>query len=485
MRRFPFLLVLVLSATLTSSAMGGPDANFGSISGRVTTAEGVPLPGVAVWASLSDLDVLVDRDRFSPETPQLTGHDGRYTFDGLTPGAYWIEFDRRQGAHRRVSKLYDDATWAPLAKRVLVERGRDTGGIDAVMEIAGNIAGSVTVEEPPRPTPSAPLVVAAPAPDMTPTPSPRREARILLVRDGRLETEIEAGAVGDLSVLHFSSRVGIRPGTYKLLAYGDLYTPYEHWYAARWYPDASTSDQAQAITITPEQTVTALAIHLPPGGTGSIAGRVTAPPGAGSLCVTAQNDALGVSRLVGTDGLSGDYRIDGLLPGDTVVAVAACLPRHMIIPETRRAVVAAGATTTGVDFKVQLAPLCHGREPTLVGTRGDDVLQTVRPQVIVALEGNDTIFTHDGDDVVCGGAGDDLIDTGDGNDLIDGGAGDDRLFGGHGDDDLFGGGGDDELHGGSGDDQLRDGVGRNVLDGGPGTDRCGPGKNRRLGCELR
>ncbi len=65
---------------------------------------------------------------------------------------------------------------------------------------------------------------------------------------------------------------------------------------------------------------------------------------------------------------------------------------------------------------------------TLIGTIDDDL--------ILALEGNDT---------VSGGAGNDSIDGGDGNDSISGDAGDDTLIGGEGHDTLDGGLDDDTV----------------------------------------
>lgn len=71
---------------------------------------------------------------------------------------------------------------------------------------------------------------------------------------------------------------------------------------------------------------------------------------------------------------------------------------------------------------------CDGREATLVGTDGPDV-----------------IVGTDGDDVILGLGGDDRIEGGEGNDAICGGGGDDTLIGGAGDDSLLGGNGADTV----------------------------------------
>ncbi|MGH2986755.1 MAG: hypothetical protein ACRDLO_08730 [Solirubrobacterales bacterium] len=96
---------------------------------------------------------------------------------------------------------------------------------------------------------------------------------------------------------------------------------------------------------------------------------------------------------------------------------------------------------------------CGGREATIVGTEGDDVLVgTDKRDVIAALRGNDRVRGLGGKDLVCGFGGND------------------RLKGQGANDELRGGGGDDRLGGGGGNDLLRGGTGRDKCRGGPGAD---------------
>jgi Ca2+-binding RTX toxin-like protein len=108
------------------------------------------------------------------------------------------------------------------------------------------------------------------------------------------------------------------------------------------------------------------------------------------------------------------------------------------------------------------APLCHGRQATIVGTGGDDVIHgTPGRDVIWGGAGNDTIYGNLGNDLICGGPGADLIEGGRGNDLVDGGAGDgDRAMGDLGDDKVVGGAGSY--------DEVSGGLGIDVVNGGPG-----------------
>lgn len=105
---------------------------------------------------------------------------------------------------------------------------------------------------------------------------------------------------------------------------------------------------------------------------------------------------------------------------------------------------------------------CANATPTLVGTRGRDVLRgTPGPDVILGRGGDDVILGGAGDDLICGGTGDDRISAGEGDDVVFAGAGDDNVHGGQGKDRVFGEAGGDTLSGGQGKDRVR---------GGPGPD---------------
>jgi Ca2+-binding RTX toxin-like protein len=109
-----------------------------------------------------------------------------------------------------------------------------------------------------------------------------------------------------------------------------------------------------------------------------------------------------------------------------------------------------------------VAPRCHGRQATIVGTAGDDVLRgTPGRDVIWGGAGDDTIYGSLGNDLICGGPGADLIHGGRGNDEADGGAGDgDRVIGDLGDDKVMGGAGNY--------DEVAGDLGIDVVNGGPG-----------------
>jgi len=92
------------------------------------------------------------------------------------------------------------------------------------------------------------------------------------------------------------------------------------------------------------------------------------------------------------------------------------------------------------------------------------------------------VWGSDFDDFIAGDAQNNRLDGGEGHDTLRGGSGDDTLIGGTGDDLLDGGAGDDLLEGGEGDDILIDGAGNNVFDPGHGHDtlHLGSGSDRVL-----
>jgi Ca2+-binding RTX toxin-like protein len=109
-------------------------------------------------------------------------------------------------------------------------------------------------------------------------------------------------------------------------------------------------------------------------------------------------------------------------------------------------------------------PICHGRQATIVGTDGNDVIRgTPGRDVIWGGKGDDTILGSLGNDLICGGPGADLIHGGRGNDELDGGAGGgDRVIGDLGDDKVMGGAG-------AGDEVAGD-LGIDIVNGGPGNE---------------
>jgi Ca2+-binding RTX toxin-like protein len=184
--------------------------------------------------------------------------------------------------------------------------------------------------------------------------------------------------------------------------------------------------------------------------------------------------------LTGTvfDDLDGDGSMDAGegLPGVTVTAGGLTATTNdgggysIEVPTGKHTISAAGpgfegtSTTTirVIDYNVNADfisgtrkpvvrdyQLCRGREPTILGTNGNDVIYgTDGPDVIHGLAGKDTIYGLRGNDVICGGGDDDILYGGGGKDRLIGGWGNDTIYGNWGKDRLIGGPATDELYGG-------------------------------------
>jgi Ca2+-binding RTX toxin-like protein len=122
---------------------------------------------------------------------------------------------------------------------------------------------------------------------------------------------------------------------------------------------------------------------------------------------------------------------------------------------------------------------CFGRPVTVLGTRGDDVIEgTSARDVILGRGGNDAVNGRGGPDRLCGGAGLDNLRGRVGVDRVDGGWGGDRLTGGAAEDRLLGGSGDDRILGQLRSDVLEGAGGYDMLDGGSGVDECSGGEEQ-------
>ena len=121
----------------------------------------------------------------------------------------------------------------------------------------------------------------------------------------------------------------------------------------------------------------------------------------------------------------------------------------------------------------------NARLGLIVGTAGNGFHAATGAFATIA----DLILGLDGNDTLTGGSGNDTLDGGQGADQLFGGLGQDKLLGGLGADSLWGGRGNDSLDGGDGADQLSGEDDNDVLQGAAGTDSLfgGAGTDTLLG----
>lgn len=195
----------------------------------------------------------------------------------------------------------------------------------------------------------------------------------------------------------------------------------------------------------------------PCGGTASLAGLFTVPAAGGNETQLAANGEQGVFSPDGTQ-----IAYVAFNDGIWVMNADGTNP-HRILADT--------AAFISDWAAIVPPPTCGGKQATVYGTNGPDVLTgTDGPDVIAGLGGNDTISGLGGDDVICGGGGSDTIDGGDGADTIDGEDGGDTIVGGAGVDTITGGDGGDTINGGDAGDTIDGGAGVDTIHGDAGND---------------
>ena len=133
--------VTVLAGRMSTTLLDDPSVG-GAVAGRVTDPAGTGLAGVLVSA-------------FDPSTPEygpyvaLTEQDGTYTVAGLAAGSYQVCF-HSHGASGASATGYLDECYADQppnttsATPVAVSLGQTSAGVDAALAVAGAITGLVT-----------------------------------------------------------------------------------------------------------------------------------------------------------------------------------------------------------------------------------------------------------------------------------------------------------------------------------------------------
>ena len=116
------------------------------------------------------------------------------------------------------------------------------------------------------------------------------------------------------------------------------------------------------------------------------------------------------------------------------------------------------------------AAALSGAETTILDIFDDSHAPAAGDDIVLSLQGNDTVQTGRGDDIAVTGTGDDMVAGSFGADILLGGSGDDTVTGGAGADVIGGGQGDDALRGGKGWDLIADGLGSDTVFGGAGRD---------------
>ena len=121
MRRISFLVAaMTVSGVVSVFAQG---QQYGTLSGRVASADRLPLPGVTVTVS---------SDALQGERTATTDINGVYALPGLPPGQYLVRFDTRQHVDRRAPRRR-----AARAAAVVVDQELALAPVKEVVEVRG------------------------------------------------------------------------------------------------------------------------------------------------------------------------------------------------------------------------------------------------------------------------------------------------------------------------------------------------------------
>lgn len=113
-----------------------------SLSGTVTHSGGTPLPGI--WVNLSRLNSNSQRQYLFSKFSEAG--NGTYSFGGLPEGTYFVEFADYSPSVTYAREYYNNQPTYDGAEAIVLTVGENRTGIDADLELTGQIAGIVTAD---------------------------------------------------------------------------------------------------------------------------------------------------------------------------------------------------------------------------------------------------------------------------------------------------------------------------------------------------
>jgi hypothetical protein len=266
-----------------------------SIAGTVNGSDGTS--GIVVCASPR-------AETGSGQSCAEADESGDYEIEGLAEGEYTVFFQGRRcepdGSCTQpyVSQYYEDVSEEAKAKGIVLSgHGVAAIDVDATLELAGSIEGTVSASGAPVPR----TRVCAEAEDFAIFQCEETDA------EGKYEIE------------------GLRPGEYVVEFSGEVCSDGEVYecdspYVAQYWEDKSEFATADPITVKGGLTSEAIDATLAPGGQidGTVTNAALGKPPVAGLEICAYERSTGIDRCAHTDS-AGDYAIEGLASGSYVV----------------------------------------------------------------------------------------------------------------------------------------------------------------------
>jgi hypothetical protein len=317
-----------IGATLT----GAPGNPLGGISGTVTDASSQPIAGICVEANGPGgaLD------------EATTQSDGTYAITGLGAGAYTVSFSGGCGSTLNyLEQWYADATTQATATPVTVLASTAVPGVNATLQQAGVIAGTVTDT---TTFPIAGICVTA--------YSGGQSANAVTATDGTYTIS------------------GLNPGSYKVsfsAGCGSVAS-----YQPTWFGGAATESASTSVTVTGGATTPAIGASLASSSsTATISGTVkdTTSAAVSGFCVYAYAGASDVTSTITAS--DGTYSFTGLAPGiydieftsgcgDPGVDVGQWYQGAAMQSAATPVTAGGGATVTGINATLQITGTISG-----------------------------------------------------------------------------------------------------------------------------
>jgi len=268
--------LVTVTAGQTTTGIDEQLAIGGIVSGRVTDSSGNGIANVNVNVDLPDNDI---------EPEYLTGADGYYTIQGITPGNFQVQFDCEPAGYY-VTEWYNDKHFREDAQYLYVTAGQTLADIDAQLALGSIIAGRVI--------------------DGSSSGIQGAEIRIL-----NSDNVVVDKAWTEADGTYSTSENKTPSGNYKIYCV----PPGPEAYIREYYNNKTTFETADTVTLIAGQTSSGIDFQLDTGGV--ISGRVTNSSANGIANVNVEvydtDDKWITSRA--TDA-NGDYRVPCLQTGN-------------------------------------------------------------------------------------------------------------------------------------------------------------------------
>ncbi len=227
LRLWLLLVATLLAVALVAFSPGvARAATTGSISGTVRDQSANGLGGIEVA-------VYPQSYTGGPATGTAwTASDGTYTIGGLAAGSYWVEFYDSTGTY--ASQIYDlHNLGGGSMDYVTVTAGDTTSNIDAALQVAGKISGTIT--------------------DSNGIPLTTVWACVYVNGAGGYFANHPAGADGTYTI------GGLAPGSYNV-----EFIDFDAKYASQWYDDQADQSGAVVVTVSSGSTVHGVSAVMQP-----------------------------------------------------------------------------------------------------------------------------------------------------------------------------------------------------------------------------